>query len=1079
MTVDLAANATVNRTISFTQTPYSNIVFTGATTQGQSSGLPATSVQTIGAPLALVQINAYQDDDAKVSPGSTKIELGRYSMYITQGNAELRSFQLPVRGSFTTADIAANGFKLYANNALTDFEDVLLGTGTLSNGVVTFSNLNYALNLSQERDYEYFDFKVTADIASGATVGRTLGIGQGNVSDFVFGPTERVEGQFSEGALFTIALPNVTITSVGPAAGTVSPGAINHLVYKVKAASANANTSFTRLVFRPTGTFQASDVTRFKLFGGDADGYEADEPFATASSVGPGNALTFNLTDISLEEGSEGYIYLVADMATTAVNGRTIQIQPLTTNDITIASGTITLTASAGGVQTITTPAVAFTASGPATGIVTPRTIGVLHTVKVNVTNAAATLLEAAYQLSGSYQPSDFGDTYDENGDGIADGIEGIYLVYHKTPNVLREVEQDDVQLLNYRESLLPASGSTLTFSFNPNNADDDLNPTLPLGEGYVSLVVEVAENAVLGRTIQASTNGLANFTLASGNKTGSLGNGGLQTIGKASVTISAVSTPAAAISTNRARFPVYAFKVEAANATAILSEVTLTTAGTYQQGDINDFQLYASSDATFNANDDNIIGYAPATASGSVLQFDDLDREEIVPGMPVYFFVVANAYSNEAVGRTFSIMATPASAFTFIAADITGSFPLAAGGVQTFTNPTISATGPSQTAQNLAAGTTRNIVHRFSVTVSGADAELTGIQLMTRGTYSSADLGDSGFSIWYNSTNSFAGSQLVRSFGALPTELDYTTSIEQSIQAGTTGYFFITADLAASATVNRTIQMEVKKLQFGTQEVMLSANALSALHVISAPLAVPNLAVTYPMVSGATLAAGTTNHVIYRFNVAASNANAQVNYLDFRLGGDFNVSDLAANGIKVWYNTTDAFAGSTVVASFPPQQSFGELTSTINNLQINSGTTGYFFITASLAPQVRNNNNILIDQIRELGFVSGNVSVTNSPRGARFTFSNPLSVAADFATAGSVLYPNPSAKGGLLTIATGNSQPKNVVVYNLSGSVIAEASFTEDKQLQLSEGLQSGLYLVKIVNLMTNQVEVRKLMVQ
>ncbi|WP_114781753.1 T9SS type A sorting domain-containing protein [Botryobacter ruber] len=1082
VTADVAEEATMDRTLSLTATPLSNIVVASGEVMGEP--LPATSVQTIGMPLPQINIYGYNYDARNIAPGSARNYLYGFQLNVAEANDVLTSLTLPVKGTVTSADVATNGFRLWYYGSGTDYEDVLAGSASLSeNGNVVFSGLNLPLNMNQD-GYGGYQFEVTVDLAPGVAAGKTIGIDQFPLSNFTFERARESDVQgsnpMSEGNLSTVVIPDIAIASLGPDAGVVSPGSVNSVLYKLSIAASKANASFTGIRFTTGGTYQASDIARFKLLVGDDEEYESDEVIATADAVASGGEIVFNLTDATMREGENVVLYLVADLAPGAVTGRTIQVQAVAPANITATSGNITGTTSAGGVQTIMLPSVAFTPVGPPAGKVSPGSYAALHTVKVDVTGAPATFQSASFQISGTFQQSDLGYAYDEDGDGIDESVEGLYLVYHKTPNVLNEIDSEEedqyVALLSYIQSV-PNSGETVTF--NVIGDDDDTNPTIPLGTGYITVVTAIREDAVLGRTIQLASAGTSGYSFVSGNKSGTTGTGGVQTISAPAITVTAVPTPAGNISIGSQEAVLYKVKLDVTEGTAVLKNLKFTTGGTYEENDISYFELFYSKDAELNLNNDYYLDSKSAVASGGIIEFDDdLEDLQITAGNAAYLFLVARVDGGDSAGRTIFIEPTPATAFTFVAGDVTGTFPLPAGGVQTFAAPTLAVAVPAVAAQNLAGGTNNNLVHKFSVTATGADAYPQSIGVKGLGTYTFEDLTRDGFKVWFNTANSFAGSQLVGSFGTFGNGASVGAGLyDITIKAGTTGYFFITADVSPSAEAGHTMQLEIEDIFFYSGMATLPEDTKSAAHTIAQPAAVPTLAVTYPTLSSSSLQKGVADNVIYRFNVAATDANAKLNYIEFYTDGNYHSSDLAANGLKLWYNTTNSFAGSTLVTTFATDGTEGPVRAALENVQINAGATGYFFITASVSPSAVNNRTIRIDGLYDLQFASGSVQMTGS-RGPLFTISAPLAITLDADKNGTLVYPNPYRQQETLTIETNSAHPKLVTIYTATGTVVRTVEMTDTTQVVLSN-LSKGLYLVKVQHLKNNQVEVKKLLVQ
>lgn len=120
-----------------------------------------------------------------------------------------------------------------------------------------------------------------------------------------------------------------------------------------------------------------------------------------------------------------------------------------------------------------------------------------------------------------------------------------------------------------------------------------------------------------------------------------------------------------------------------------------------------------------------------------------------------------------------------------------------------------LSSSNPSIVASNITQNTTNNVIYKFELAVTDADATLTNISFTTAGTYTTSDL--SNIKLWYSPDATFAGSGndvLLRTkTTTLKTNPQTFTAFSQTITAGSVGYFFLTTDLTCSV-VGRTFSV-------------------------------------------------------------------------------------------------------------------------------------------------------------------------------------------------------------------------------------------------------------------------------
>jgi hypothetical protein len=121
-----------------------------------------------------------------------------------------------------------------------------------------------------------------------------------------------------------------------------------------------------------------------------------------------------------------------------------------------------------------------------------------------------------------------------------------------------------------------------------------------------------------------------------------------------------------------------------------------------------------------------------------------------------------------------------------------------------------LSNNGTQVTAGNVVGGTTNVLLHQSALAVTFANASLTGMTCTAAGSYFSADI--TNLKVWYQTTSTFnAGTATLLSTFTTPGIAGVKTFpsfVSQSITSGTTGYIFITADIASGAVPGHTINL-------------------------------------------------------------------------------------------------------------------------------------------------------------------------------------------------------------------------------------------------------------------------------
>ena len=121
----------------------------------------------------------------------------------------------------------------------------------------------------------------------------------------------------------------------------------------------------------------------------------------------------------------------------------------------------------------------------------------------------------------------------------------------------------------------------------------------------------------------------------------------------------------------------------------------------------------------------------------------------------------------------------------------------------------TLASSNPAVVAGNIGASTTKNPVYNFTLAVNnnGINATLSQLAFTTTNT-SASDI--TKYQLWYNSSNSLAtatqiGTDITTSLG---TGSHTFSSLSQTINSNTTGYFWITVDGATSVTYGNTMSV-------------------------------------------------------------------------------------------------------------------------------------------------------------------------------------------------------------------------------------------------------------------------------
>lgn len=117
----------------------------------------------------------------------------------------------------------------------------------------------------------------------------------------------------------------------------------------------------------------------------------------------------------------------------------------------------------------------------------------------------------------------------------------------------------------------------------------------------------------------------------------------------------------------------------------AVLTGVTVTTAGTYSTTDVTNFKLYYNTSNSLTGA--TLLGTIASAASGSNLAYTGLSQT-LTTGTSRYLFITGNVSASATAGNTINITSTAFTNITFTAGAKTGTDPIPAGGLQTIIVP-------------------------------------------------------------------------------------------------------------------------------------------------------------------------------------------------------------------------------------------------------------------------------------------------------------------------------------------------------------------------------------------------------
>ncbi len=231
----------------------------------------------------------------------------------------------------------------------------------------------------------------------------------------------------------------------------------------------------------------------------------------------------------------------------------------------------------------------------------------------------------------------------------------------------------------------------------------------------------------------------------------------------------------------------------------------------------------------------------------------------------------------------------------------------------------TLANNGTQVAAANVAAGTTAHVLHKFSLAVATANATLTAVAFTTAGTYATADLTNLKLRYSTDATLDAGDATLATITGPAAAGAKSFSSFSQTINSGSTGYLFITMDVAAAPTGGRTVSVNAiatGDLTFaaGTKSGSTTAGGTQTLQAASTPTIT---------VGAGTLAFGNVqqNGTSSEQTYTVSGANLTANIV-IAVPSGFEVSTTSGSGFGSSVTLTPSggtVSSTTIYARFKP----------------------------------------------------------------------------------------------------------------------------------------------------------------
>ena len=761
------------------------------------------------------------------------------------------------------------------------------------------------------------------------------------------------------------SLADVTLSSSAVAAGNIAQGSTDNILNIVKMDVTTTGITVNSIQFTLTGTHDNNDLTVLNVY------YNPTTPSLTGASLQAINIpatfaaghvynSSFNYSGSqAIAAGSSGYFIITVSANATATNGNTIKIDaaanpvsfgyttvPTVVNNQTDISGIKTLLAAAITYST-TTLAAANIAQG--------STDNILYIVKTDVTLLPVTISRIQFTLTGTHDNDD---------------LTVLNVYYNPTAASLTGAS---LMAINAAATYAAPHAYDLSFNFSSSQT------IAAGGSGYFIIAATVSSAGTNGNTVKV--NGAANpvsFTYSTGptitnNQTDVAAT---RTIVAAAVTLTTITNPASNIAQGSTDNILYAVKVDVTALPVVMNRIQFTLTGTHDNDDLTVLNVYYNPSAPTVAGASVVAINNPATYAAPHaydLFFNFTGSQTIAAGSSGYFIITASVNSAGTNGNTVKVngAANPIS-FTYTTSPTITNSQTDIAGIKTILAAGVTLTSVSSPASNLAQGSTDNILYAVKVDVTALPVVMNRIQFTLTGTHDNDDL--TVLNVYYNpSAPTVAGASVVAinnpATYAAPHAYDlfFNFTGSQTIAAGSSGYFIITASVNSAGTNGNTVKVNAaaNPISFSYTTSPGITNNQTDIAGIKTILGA-SVTLTSTSLAAANIAQGSTDNILYAVKMDVTAVPVVISRIQFTLTGTIDNNDLTV--LNVYYNpATPTLAGASLMAinnpaTFAAPYAYDLYFNFAGTQTIAAGGSGYFIITATVSGTGTNGNTVKVN---------------------------------------------------------------------------------------------------------------------
>ena len=404
----------------------------------------------------------------------------------------------------------------------------------------------------------------------------------------------------------------------------------------------------------------------------------------------------------------------------------------------------------------------------------------IVYIVKMDVTTTTVTVNNIQYTVSGTHDADDFTAT-------------AVY--FNTTPSLTGA---------SYLNQTSAAFAAPHTYSLG-------MSRQVAAGTtGYFIIIFNTGNTATDNNTIQV--NGASNpvvfsYTTATTVTNSQTNGAGLQTIQAADITLSSAAVAADTIYQATNSNIIYIVKMKNSKMTSVaVNNIQYTVSGNHDADDLTVTAVYFNTTPSLTGasyiNQTSAAFAAPHTYSLGMYKL--MNR-----GDSGYFIITVNTSNTATDEHTIRITGnTNPVLFSYATAPNVSGTQTNSAGLQTIQAADITLSTNTVAAGNIARNTNSNIVYIAKVSVSAmADVAINNIQYTLSGTHDADDLTIT--TVYFNTIPSLTGAgylnQTAATFAGPHT---YSLGMYKLMSRGTSGYFIITVNVNAAATLGHTVQV-------------------------------------------------------------------------------------------------------------------------------------------------------------------------------------------------------------------------------------------------------------------------------